>query len=77
MSRLAEIASMMLFVLYPMPGVAGIAWSIVAIDRGRIALRELSCFVTYWMLLIGFYAWLIPLADYELQVIGCPYSAFQ
>jgi hypothetical protein len=76
MPTLAAIGSLVLFVLYPVPGVAGIVWSIVAIDRRKIELRKLFLFVAYWIVLIGFYAWLAPLLDHSLQAIGCPYSAF-
>jgi hypothetical protein len=76
MNTLSTIGSMLLFLVYPIPAVAGIAWSIVAIDRRKIGLSELFTVVEYCFLLISFYTWLVPLIDQTLQIWGCPYSAF-
>ena len=76
MPTLTALGSLVLSVVYPMPGVAGVAWSMIAIDRQRIQWRKLSLFIAYWILLTGFYLSLAPMLDQTLQSIGCPYSAF-
>jgi hypothetical protein len=76
MKILAEIGSLLLFVLYPLPAVAAIVWSLLAIERRKVELRELAVFVEYCFLMVSFYSWLVPLADQWLQSVGCPYSAF-